>query len=42
LKAFATVDPKNLSVNSQGFNLVNGEWKTTEKKKIIVDPLTGE
>lgn len=42
LKAFATVDPKNLSVNSQGFNLVNGEWKTTEKKKIIVDPMTGE
>jgi len=42
LKAFATVDPNNLSVNSQGFNLVNGEWKTTDKKKIIVDPMTGE
>ena len=42
LKAFATVDPKNLNANSKGYNLVNGDWKTTEKSKVIVDPLTGE
>jgi hypothetical protein len=26
LKAFATIDAKNLSVANKGMNLVNGEW----------------
>jgi len=26
LKAFATLDPKNLSVENKGMNLVAGEW----------------
>jgi hypothetical protein len=42
LKAFATVDPKNLGPHAKGYNLVNGEWKNTKEEKQIVDPLTGE
>lgn len=42
LKAFATVDPKNLDSHSHGYNLVNGQWRNTEKIKEIVDPLTGK
>ena len=30
LKAFATVDPKNLGPHSKGYNLVDGEWQTTK------------
>jgi 1-pyrroline-5-carboxylate dehydrogenase len=30
LKAFATIDPKNLSVENKGMNLVQGEWRGTE------------
>ena len=26
LKAFATIDPENLSASDKGFNLVGGEW----------------
>ena len=26
LKAFATLDPDNLSTKNKGMNLVNGEW----------------
>ncbi len=42
LKAFATVDPKNLGPQSRGYNLVKGEWQSTLKQKEIVDPLTGQ
>lgn len=42
LKAFATVDPKNLGSHSKGYNLVQGEWKSTAQQKEIVDPLTGK
>jgi hypothetical protein len=30
LKAFATVDPKNLDTHSHGYNLVKGQWRNTE------------
>jgi hypothetical protein len=33
LKAFATVDPKNLGAQSKGYNLVNGEWSSTKTQK---------
>jgi 1-pyrroline-5-carboxylate dehydrogenase len=42
LKSFATVDPANLGAHSKGYNLVEGEWKSTEMQKQICDPLTGE
>ena len=42
LKAFATVDPKNLGPQSKGYNLVKGEWTTTNTQKEIIDPLTGQ
>ena len=43
LKAFATVDPENMSTkDSRGFNLVGGEWVSTEKTRELIDPLTGK
>ena len=42
LKAFATVDPKNLSVANKGMNLVQGEWRGTEEYQTVVDPMTGK
>ena len=42
LKAFATVDPKSLSSNNRGMNLVGGEWTGTESYKQIVDPMNGK
>lgn len=42
LKAFATVDPKGMSGKDKGFNLVNGEWKTTAAYTDLIDPLTGK
>jgi 1-pyrroline-5-carboxylate dehydrogenase len=41
LKAFATIDPENLKASSKGYNLVNGEWTSTEKTKELIDPLNG-
>jgi len=41
LKAFATLDPKHLSVNNKGMNLVAGEWVASNEYKVMVDPLTG-
>ena len=42
LKAFATLDPKNLSTNDKGANLVNGEWVGTNEYGTMVDPMTGK
>ncbi len=42
LKAFATVDPKGMNGKDKGFNLVNGEWKTTSAYSDLIDPLTGK
>lgn len=42
LKAFATLDPKNLSASNKGMNLVNGEWKGTESYITLPDPMTGK
>lgn len=42
LKAFATLDPNNLSPNDKCSNLVNGEWVGTEKYKTVISPLTGK
>ena len=42
LKAFATIDPKNLSASNKGMNLVNGEWKGTESYITLPDPMTGK
>lgn len=42
LKAFATLDPKNLSTANKGMNLVNGEWKGTENYITLPDPMTGK
>jgi hypothetical protein len=42
LKAFATVDPSNLNEESKGYNLVKGEWSSTDIHKNIIDPLTGK
>lgn len=36
------MDPKNLGAHSKGYNLVNGEWKTSSKEKEIIDPMTGK
>jgi 1-pyrroline-5-carboxylate dehydrogenase len=44
LPSWATVDPVTLSGANpgQGFNLVNGEWRTTAKTEPIVDPMNGD
>jgi len=42
LKAFATIDPNNLSVKDKGFNLVKGEWASTASYTDLIDPLTGD
>ena len=42
LKAFATIDPKNLSVTNKGMNLVQGEWVAAEQYMDVIDPLTGK
>lgn len=42
LNKFATMDPKNLSPKHQCMNLVNGEWKGTEKYAEVIDPMTGK
>lgn len=36
------MDPKNLSPDNKGMNLVNGEWVGTAKYMHVVDPLTGK
>ena len=41
LKAFATIDPSNLSSSDKGFNLVGGEWTSPSKYMDLVDPLNG-
>ena len=41
LKAFATIDPNNLSKSDKGFNLVKGEWTSTKQYMDLVDPLNG-
>ena len=42
LKAFATVDPNNLTPKDKGFNLVGGEWTSTNEYRDLIDPLTGQ
>ena len=42
LKAFATLDPKHLSLQDKGMNLVGGEWVGTNNYNKLVDPLTGK
>jgi hypothetical protein len=42
LKAFATIDPKNLSASDKGMNLIGGEWKGTENYLVLPDPMTGK
>lgn len=42
MKAFATLDPKNLSLADKGMNLVNGEWRGTENYLELPDPMTGK
>ena len=42
LKAFATLDPNNLSTADRGMNLVNGEWTPSNTYKTMVDPMTGK
>ena len=42
LKAFATIDPENLSTSDKGFNLVQGEWTSSAKYHELIDPLNGE
>lgn len=42
LKAFATIDPNNLSASDKGYNLVQGEWKTTENYIDLIDPMNGK
>jgi hypothetical protein len=41
LKAFATVDPNNLSSSDKGFNLVAGEWKSSKETIDLIDPING-
>ena len=41
LKAFATIDPQNLSSSDKGFNLVKGEWVPSKQYMDLVDPLKG-
>ena len=42
LKAFATIDPANLSTSDKGFNLVQGEWTSPSQYIDLVDPLNGD
>ena len=42
LKAFATIDPHNLSVKDKGMNLVGGEWVGSNEYFELIDPLTGK
>ena len=42
LKAFATLDPENLSTKDKCMNLVNGEWVATSQYFDLIDPLTGK
>ena len=42
LKAFATIDPNNLTGKDKGFNLVQGEWRSTSSYVDLIDPLTGK
>lgn len=42
MKAFATIDPEKLGPNSKCYNLVNGEWVSTQLYKDLIDPMTGE
>ena len=42
LKAFATIDPENLSAANKGMNLVKGEWVGTREYTDVIDPLTGK
>ena len=42
LKAFATVDPENLSPKDKCMNLVGGEWHETASYRTLVDPMTGK
>ena len=42
LKAFATLDPKNLTPDHKCMNLVNGEWVGSNKYKTVIDPMTGK
>ena len=41
LKAFATIDPNNLSKSDKGFNLVGGQWTSTKQYMDLIDPLKG-
>lgn len=41
LKAFATVDPNHMNGKDKGFNLIDGEWCTTQKYTALPDPLNG-
>ena len=41
LKAFATIDPENLSTADKGFNLVQGEWTNSTHYHELIDPLNG-
>ena len=41
LKAFATIDPANLSSSDKGYNLVQGEWVPSAQYMDLVDPLNG-
>ncbi|CDW82503.1 probable aldehyde dehydrogenase-like [Stylonychia lemnae] len=41
IKAFATVDPNNLSKKDQGLNLVNGVWSSTKATTQLIDPMNG-
>jgi hypothetical protein len=42
LKAFATLDPHNLTTSDRGMNLVGGEWIPSSTYKTMIDPLTGK
>lgn len=42
LKAFATLDTRNLNPENKGMNLVAGEWVGTSEYKQVIDPLTGK
>ena len=41
LSAFATIDPERLSPKDKGFNLVNGEWVSSNSYMDLIDPLHG-
>lgn len=43
-KTFATVDPWKLSASSTHHvkNLLNGQWVSTAKEQIVIDPMNGE